>query len=412
MTPDDAIELIERAKRAEHDPELRRLYGALGGDAADYEAWIRELPLLDRIFQVGGRSAPGEIGEAFVSADMADEAREYVLDAHEATPYVVTLNDVPVQHDIGAAFVGHPTSERNSNGVSFGLRALLGHRPWAHQMPITWRDPFPIKRDYLGAPIGFEAEERVAVPKIRPVTGNERWVWGLRLIRTQHTCGGLKAQSLSCNACARARRKRERETCTHCINHVSSVPNGQSTGFRCDICGKYVDCRNELGVAVKRPPILTEERLDKLRVQMAKFYWVERAFRVALACADSHSWISEIEPRSVAGAGVENPLCPQCGKFYSAFRRVSASRDRLAELKFMARLRQDPPWLIRVMVDASRRVKYLRPNLSAMRLDSITGPQMFGKVLFAPSLHARLPGPPDTLRSIMDSASRFVAVKK
>jgi hypothetical protein len=110
VTPEEAIELIERAKRAENDMDLRCLYEATT-DGSPFDEWIRTLTLLDRICKLGGLSAPSEIGVAFRAAGMEAEARDYLVDAHNATPNVASLYGADIRHDMAEAFREHPPAD-------------------------------------------------------------------------------------------------------------------------------------------------------------------------------------------------------------------------------------------------------------------------------------------------------------
>lgn len=112
MTESEAADLIDRAVDAENDMDLRRLYEATTDGSHTFEEWIGTLSLLDRIRKIGGVSAPSEMGAAFRAAGMEMEARDYLVDAHNATPFVASLYGCDVWHVAAATFREYPPIDR------------------------------------------------------------------------------------------------------------------------------------------------------------------------------------------------------------------------------------------------------------------------------------------------------------
>ena len=76
----------------------------------------------------------------------------------------------------------------------------------------------------------------------------------------------------------------------------------------------------------KRLGVNTGPNRDKLRAYLAGAR--EQGARTAwLTCEEEHTWASGIDPRSEDHAGVVNPKCRRCGKFYASVRVVEAQYD-------------------------------------------------------------------------------------
>jgi hypothetical protein len=173
---DEAIELVERARRAEHDPELRCEFEAASDGSMSFEQWIRTLPLLERIRAIGGESAAENLGRIFTAADMEVEARDFLIDAHNATPYVASFYGYDVRHDIAEVLRDHPFIDRKSGARrTTSRKGKAKSKRSGHHVIV------------IAAPGGALTEQETALDRKRALLARIRWDY--HEDRVELTCG-------------------------------------------------------------------------------------------------------------------------------------------------------------------------------------------------------------------------------
>ncbi len=76
----------------------------------------------------------------------------------------------------------------------------------------------------------------------------------------------------------------------------------------------------------KKLGVNTGTNRDRLRAFLAGAR-EQGARRAWLTCEENHTWASEIDPRSEDRAGVVDPTCGRCGRFYADCRVVEVEHD-------------------------------------------------------------------------------------
>lgn len=112
MTPGQALNLIDRAADAERDPEILIAYRTATGENVDRIPRWRLGSLQDRLeLLLPGNTSETlrEMGEALSDPDLFDDARRYIHEQWEHTPYLVTIApahglEFEIQSDILEAY--------------------------------------------------------------------------------------------------------------------------------------------------------------------------------------------------------------------------------------------------------------------------------------------------------------------